>query len=99
MQGWLPIVLQVVSGAIGAYLAAKAKKEVSLGAVATPVTGAIGGVGLGQLLPLILPALGGASGGGSPDLGGIIGSIGGGGVGGAVLTGVVGLIKNAMAKK
>ena len=100
MKGLLPIILQVISGAIGGYLAGKAKKEISLGKIGDTVAGLLGGVGLGQLLPMVLPMLNGAGGStGTPELGEIIGSVGGGGVGGAVLTGVVGLIKRAMTKK
>jgi hypothetical protein len=42
---------------------------------------------------------GAAAGGGSLDLGTIVSNVAGGGVGGAVLMAVIGLIKNAMAKK
>jgi hypothetical protein len=47
----------------------------------------------------ILQALGiGVTGGGDADLQSIISSVAGGGVGGAVMMTVVGLIRNAMAK-
>jgi hypothetical protein len=43
--------------------------------------------------------MGGAAAAGSMDIGAIIGQVAGGGVGGAVLLAIVGLIKNAMAKQ
>ena len=42
---------------------------------------------------------GAAAGGGSLDLSTILSNVAGGGVGGAILMAVIGLIKNAMAKK
>jgi hypothetical protein len=43
--------------------------------------------------------MGGAAAGGSLDLSTIISNVAGGGVGGAILMAVIGLIKDAMAKK
>jgi hypothetical protein len=40
-----------------------------------------------------------AAGGGGMDLQGILANVGGGGVGGAILIAVVGIIKNKMAQK
>ena len=60
------------------------------------VAGAIGGAGGGQILTTLLPMLAGT--GGNVDIGSVIGQAAGGGVAGAILTIVVGLIKNTMAK-
>jgi hypothetical protein len=40
-----------------------------------------------------------AAGGGSLDVSTIISNVAGGGIGGAILMAIIGLIKNAMAKK
>jgi hypothetical protein len=51
------------------------------------------------LLPVLLPAIGTIAQYGSLDIGAILSQVVGGGVGGAVVTLVVGLIKNAISKK
>ena len=59
------------------------------------IAGALGGVGGGQILTALLPMLAGTA--GNVDIGAIIGQAVGGGVAGAIVTCVVGLIKNTMA--
>jgi len=96
MQEYLPLIIQLVSGAIGGNLAASMKKDLSLGTIWNSIAGIVGG-GLGaQLLGLLGVAV---SGEGSLDIGNIIGSIAGGGVGGGILMAIIGMIKNAMTKK
>jgi uncharacterized membrane protein YeaQ/YmgE (transglycosylase-associated protein family) len=95
MDNLLPILIQLVCGAVGGNAAASVKKDISLGTVGNSIAGILGGGLGGQLLGL----LGVATGGTGTDLGSIIGSIAGGGVGGGILMIIVGLIKNAMAKK
>src|SRR5262249_18496689 len=56
------------------------------------------GAGGGQILQALIPALAGAAGGGL-DAGSIIGQLVGGGASGAILTLIVGLVKNMMAGK
>lgn len=53
--------------------------------------GAIGGVGGGQLLQALVPALAGVA-GGVLDMGSIVGQLVGGGAGGAILTVIAGLV-------
>ncbi|MBZ0230084.1 MAG: hypothetical protein K8F58_16760 [Bauldia sp.] len=91
------IILQIVAGVIGGNAVGGGMKNLSLGTAGNTIAGAIGGLGGGQLLNLLVPALQGAAGGGL-DIGSIVGQIVVGGVGGAILTAVVGPIKNAMAK-
>jgi hypothetical protein len=97
------LIIQLVAGAIGGNAAGGALKQVSLGGIGNTVAGLLGGVGTGQLLGMLIPALTGAAaahagapaaGSGGLDATAIIGQLLSGGVGGAVLTGVVGLIKN-----
>jgi len=90
------LIIQIVAGALGGNAAGATLKNASLGSTGNTIAGAIGGLGLGQLATVVLPALAGASGGGL-DIGSIVGQVVGGGVGGAVLTAIVGLVKNAMA--
>lgn len=94
MQNLLPLIIQLICGAVGGNLAGSAIKKYDLGTLGNSIAGILGGGIGGQLLGL----LGVAASGGSLDLAGIISSVAGGGVGGAVLMLIVGLIKKAMAK-
>ncbi|MFA5551456.1 MAG: hypothetical protein WDA03_07540 [Trueperaceae bacterium] len=88
METWLPIVLQLVSGLIGGNLAGSGLKDKSLGSTGNSIAGALGGLGLGQLLPL----LGLGDGGTATDMTSILTSVLGGGGGGAILTAVAGML-------
>ncbi len=97
------LIIQLLSGAGGSSLLANAVSKLNLGPAGNLITGAIGGVGGGHLLDALL------GGGGSTaaaanaasglDFGSIISQIVGGGVGGGILTAIVGLIRNAMTDK
>ncbi|MEM9141625.1 MAG: hypothetical protein AAGA86_01475 [Bacteroidota bacterium] len=91
---YLPLIIQLVSGAVGGNLAGKLLNNVSLGTVGNSILGILGGGLGGQLLGL----LGIGTGGGEMDIAGILGSIAGGGVGGGVLMAIIGVIKNAISK-
>lgn len=88
------LIIQLIAGAIGGNAAGAGMKNMSLGGAGNTIVGAIGGLGGGQLLQLILQL--GA--GGALNFQDIVGQVIGGGVGGAVLTAIVGAIKNSMAK-
>jgi len=90
MQGLVPLLIELISGAVGGNVAGAALKKYSLGTLLNSIVGIIGGGIGGQLLGMS---------GGSMDLGGILANIGTSGVGGAVLMIIIGLIKQAMAKK
>jgi hypothetical protein len=97
MEMIVNLIIQLVAGAIGGNGAASAMKNVDLGKLGNTIAGALGGVGGGQLLEMLMS--GGAAGAaGGLDIGGIIGQLVGGGAGGAIVTIVVGLLKNMMAK-
>jgi uncharacterized membrane protein YeaQ/YmgE (transglycosylase-associated protein family) len=95
MEQWLPLIIQLVSGALGGNLAGALMKKFSLGTLGDSIVGILGGGIGGFLLKLLGVAL---SGGAGLDLGSIIGNIAAGGVGGGVLMAIVGLIKKALAK-
>ena len=104
MESLVPIIIQLVLGAIGGNAAGKAMPDKSLGTLGNTIAGVIGGLGGGQLLDKILgggamatDAAAGAAASGL-DIGAIIQDVAGGGIGGAVLTIVVALIKGAMNK-
>ncbi len=90
--GIVELLLSLATGAIGGNLAGAVLKNFSLGTLWNSVVGIIGG-GLGAQ---ILAVFGLVSGGG--DVGSIISSVASGGVGGGVLLGIVGMIRNMMGK-
>jgi uncharacterized membrane protein YeaQ/YmgE (transglycosylase-associated protein family) len=89
-----PLIIQLISGALGGNAAGALMKKLSLGTVLNSILGIVGGGLGGQLLNL----LGVGTAGGGMDLGGIITSIAGGGVGGGILLAIIGLIKKALSK-
>ena len=93
---YLPLIIQLVSGAAGGNLAGKLLKNFDLGTLGNSIAGIAGG-GIGGYLLSMIGLGGGAT--EALSLGGIISSIAGGGVGGGVLMTVIGLIKNAMGGK
>lgn len=95
MESLLPLIVQLLSGAVGGNVAGGLMKKLSLGTLGNSIVGILGGGLGGQLLGM----LGVATGSGGMDLSGIIGSIAGGGVGGGVLLAIIGVIKKALVKK
>jgi hypothetical protein len=89
------LIIQLIAGALGGNAAGATLKNLDLGTVGNSIAGAIGGAGGGTLLTALLPLLQG--GGNDIDIGPLLGQVVGGGISGAVLTAIVGLIKNAMA--
>jgi len=93
----ISLIIEAVSGALGGNIAGAAMKENSLGTLGNSIAGIVGG-GLGGAL--LQSAWGAAAAGDGPlDLTTIGTNVAGGGVGGAILMAIIGLIKNAMAKK
>ncbi len=90
------ILIQLVSGAVGGNLAG-ASKKIDLGKAGNSIVGLIGGIVLGQVLPMLGIGDAGAA-AGNLDITSILTTVLGSGVGGGALTGIVGLIKNSMAK-
>jgi hypothetical protein len=89
------IIIQLIAGAVGGNAAGAGLKNYDLGTLGNTIAGALGGVGGGQILTALLPMLAGTA--DNVDIGAIIGQAVGGGVAGAIVTFVVGLIKNTMA--
>lgn len=95
MGNLVPLIIQLVSGAVGGNIAGSLMKNFSLGTLWNSIAGIVGGGIGGQLLGM----LGVATGSGGMDASSILGSIGGGAVGGGVLMAIIGMIQKAMAKK
>ncbi len=89
------IIIQLIAGAIGGNAAGAGLKDYNLGQIGNTIAGALGGVGGGQILTALLPMLAGTA--GNVDIGSVIGQAVSGGIAGAIVTLVVGLIKSTMA--
>ena len=94
MGNALPVIIQLISGALGGNGAGALLKNLSLGKIGNSIVGILGG-GLGGYL---LNLLGVAAGGGGIDAASIVKDIAGGGVGGGVLLVIIGLIVKALKK-
>lgn len=94
MESMLPMIINLISGAVGGNVAGGLMKNLSLGTLGNSIVGILGGGAGGALLGM----LGIDAGGGAMDVSGIIGSIASGGVGGGVLMAIIGVIKNALGK-
>lgn len=107
MESLLPLIISLVSGAVGGNVAGAAVQEKSLGGVANTVLGLLGG-GVGDFILKALGVIGtaaassatGASATGHEmDIASLLTNIGVSGVSGGALTAIISLIKDAMAKK
>lgn len=105
MESLIPLVIQLVSGAVGGNVAGAAMKNFSLGTVGNSIVGILGGGIGGQILGMLGVATGaggvdmGSAGDmnlGGMDLSSVLGSVAGGGVGGGVLLAVVGAAKKML---
>jgi uncharacterized membrane protein YeaQ/YmgE (transglycosylase-associated protein family) len=95
MENALPLLIQLVSGAVGGNAAGAAMKGKSLGTIGNSIAGIIGGGVGGQLLSV----LGMASATGAMDASSIGQDVAGGGIGGAILIAIIGIIKNKFMNK
>ena len=101
------LVISLLSGAGGARLLVGLLKKVNLGPVGNLVVGALGGLlgggatggGLGGLLGGGASSAASAASAGGFDIGSIVSTLAGGGIGGIVLQLGVGLLKNALFKR
>lgn len=108
MEEYLPLIINLVTGAGGGLVAGKLLKNLSLGSAGNAISGILGG-GLGGKLLGMLGIGGAAAAGADPaaasdaiiggmDMSSLLGSVAGGGVGGGVIMAVIGAIKKMIAK-
>ena len=95
MDNAIPLIIQLVSGAVGGNVAGSLMKKFSLGTVVNSVLGIVGGGLGGQLLGM----LGIDAPTGGIDVKSVVGSLASGGVGGGALIAIVGRIKTVLVKK
>lgn len=83
METLVPLITQVVAGAIGGNAASAALKQQAINAVARTIAGAVGGIGGGILLSMM---------GGEAAMTGLIADGIGGLIGGGILSSIVGAV-------
>jgi len=92
------IIIQLVAGAVGGNAAGAALKDKSLGGTGNSIAGAIGGIVVAQVIHrltgvAVAPDAAAAASSGL-DIGTIIKDLIASGAGGAILTAIIGMIKN-----
>jgi uncharacterized membrane protein YeaQ/YmgE (transglycosylase-associated protein family) len=98
-MNWMPIIIQLISGGVGGNIAGALLKKFNLGPIGNTIAGILGGIGGGQLLGMLTGAAAAAPAATSGlDMTSILSSVGGGGIGGAVIMVIVGLVKAQMSK-
>ena len=88
------ILINLIAGAVGGVGAGKSSPTFDLGMLGNIISGLIGGGVLGQIVNLLLPAITAAAQSGDLSVEGIISQVVAGGAGGAILTAIIGAIKN-----
>lgn len=91
------LLINLVAGALGGNGVAKASPSFDLGLVGNTIAGLVGGGALGQLVPLVLPAVQASIASGDLSIGSVVTNLISGGAGGAILTAIIGAIKNRAA--
>ena len=92
------ILINLIAGALGGAATGKSSPTFDLGTVGNIISGVVGGGVLGQVVTLALPSVMAAAESGNLSVGGVISQLTAGGAGGAILTAIIGAIKNkAMA--
>ena len=88
------ILINLVTGALGGVATGKSSSTFDLGTVGNVISGLVGGGVLGQIATLALPSVVAAAQSGNLSIGGIVSQVIAGGAGGAILTAIIGAIKN-----
>ena len=88
------ILINLVAGALGGNAVGKASPTFDLGTLGNTIAGLVGGGVLGQIVVLLIPAVGAAAQSENLSIGGIVTHVISGGAGGAILTAIIGAIKN-----
>jgi len=91
---FLPLIIQLISGAVGGNVAGSFLKNFSLGTIGNSIVGILGGGIGGQILAMVGLNIGG----GAMSLMGIIGTVLSGLVGGGVLLAIIGFIRKLIGK-
>ncbi len=93
----MELIIQIIAGLIGGNAAGAGVKNASLGTAGNSVVGGVGGL-LGGLLTSMMAGGGTGLDLSNLDIGALVQSVAGGGVGGAILTVIAGMLKKALVK-
>ena len=88
------ILINLIAGALGGVGAGKSSQNFDLGTMGNVIAGLVGGGVLGQIVTALLPSVVAAAQSGNLSISGIVSQAIAGGAGGAILTAVIGAIKN-----
>lgn len=88
------IFITLLAGALGGNAAGKASSTFDIGLLGNTLAGLVGGGVLSQIVIAVSPAVSAAVSGGALDAGTILAHAIGGGAAGALLTAIIGAIKN-----
>jgi hypothetical protein len=91
------ILINLISGALGGVGAGKASPTFDLGMIGNIISGLVGGGVLGQIVALLLPSVIAAAQSGNLSVAGVVSQVVAGGAGGAILTAIIGAVKNKAA--
>ena len=91
------ILINLISGALGGIGAGKASPTFDLGMIGNIISGLVGGGVLGQIVSLLLPSVVAAAQSGNLSVAGVVSQVVAGGAGGAILTAIIGAMKNKAA--
>lgn len=90
------MLINLISGGVGGNIAGAALKDKTLGTIGNTIAGAVGGAAGAYIMQAV--GILNSVGLGDMSIAAILGSVGSSAAGGAVLTAIVGMIKNAMNK-
>jgi hypothetical protein len=88
------LLINLIAGALGGVGAGKSSPTFDLGMIGNVIAGLVGGGLLGQIVTLLMPAVMAAAQSGNLSVSGVISQAVAGGAGGAILTAIIGAIKN-----
>jgi hypothetical protein len=91
------LLINLIAGALGGVGAGKSSPTFDLGMIGNIIAGLVGGGLLGQIVTLLMPAVMAAAQSGNLSVSGVISQAIAGGAGGAILTAIIGAIKNRAA--
>ncbi len=88
------VLINLIAGAVGGAGVGKASPQFDLGTIGNIIAGVVGGGVLGQIVTLVWPSVVAAAQAGNLSASGIVSQVVAGGAGGAILTAIIGAIKN-----
>ena len=91
------ILINLIAGALGGVGVGKSSPNFDLGMIGNIIAGLVGGGLLGQIVTLLMPAVMAAAQSGNLSVSGVVSQAIAGGAGGAILTAIIGAIKNKAA--